>query len=691
MTSPKVDDLSNLDPKVQESTPVQLLALLTIISGSIYILGFIYQGILLLTTHKNNALAAQITICVTFLLSAFICFFSLRIKEENKVVVKAINLIFAAQLIGVVNSLLIKSLGFYIAITGIGYSLLIALPYLNKKTMKWLIPLMVLGAMLCSIMSAYSPVNQINNKIWTYGTVGLFILVVITFIILLITRKMKLGLTEKSILFCFSLVIGLVTLQIIFLKYLNPYLPLTSGQKIDLNRFTIILDTILLGLGFYTSYFVSTLLIRPLYALIATAESIASGNFEVQSRATTADEIGFLSNILNRIGQAFKQSIKQTENTAKEQVISLSKQNQTLQERNAKLQTVSLVAKEIISTQELEDFLTRVTGLLSQRFGFYHIGIFLIDDSGQYALLRAANSEGGKRMLERKHQLGVGQVGIVGFVTGTGTPRVTSNVGEDSVFFDNPDLPETRSEMALPLRAGDKIIGALDIQSSQSDAFTSEDVEIFTILADQIAIAITNNRLYEQTLNTLVETQRLYREYLYQEWTRETGERKIGGYRYTPSGVLKEPIGEPSPEISKAILTGQIIIQSEPDNPIAMAVPIILRGETIGVIRLQDISGEREWSNDEIAAVQAVADQVALALENARLFEQTLRRADRERKVLEITSKIRATNDPQVMLQTALEELQKALNISRAQIILLNPRSPQGNLAGGTNEPDSHG
>jgi GAF domain-containing protein len=166
--------------------------------------------------------------------------------------------------------------------------------------------------------------------------------------------------------------------------------------------------------------------------------------------------------------------------------------------------------------------------------------------------------------------------------------------------------------------------------------------------------------------------QALHRQYIQQEWGRDSGERKHTGYLYTQRGIIQQQLARISPEIEHAFETGQIVIQSADDvlKHSSMAVPIVLRGETIGVIQLQEIGTDREWSEDEVATAQAVADQVAIALENARLFEQTVRRAERERKVLEITSKIRSTNDPQQMLRVALEELQGALKASRAQIVL---------------------
>ncbi|HIE37864.1 MAG TPA: GAF domain-containing protein, partial [Anaerolineae bacterium] len=138
----------------------------------------------------------------------------------------------------------------------------------------------------------------------------------------------------------------------------------------------------------------------------------------------------------------------------------------------------------------MDDLLDRAVNLIRERFGFYHAGIFLLDERGEYAVLRAATSEAGRRMLERGHKLKVGEVGIVGYVTSTGQPRIVLDVDTDAIHFKNPLLPETRSELALPLRVGDRIIGALDVQSVQEAAFDEEDVAILQTMADQLAVAI---------------------------------------------------------------------------------------------------------------------------------------------------------------------------------------------------------
>ena len=389
----------------------------------------------------------------------------------------------------------------------------------------------------------------------------------------------------------------------------------------------------------------------------------------------------------------------------------LALQTQRMTYRAAQLQTVADVARAIASVQDLETLLHKVASLTSERFNFYHVGIFLLEENGEYAELRAANSEGGHRMLARQHRLKVAHsrsgeepTGIVGYVAANGQARIATDVGRDAAFFNNPDLPLTRSEMALPLKSGEKVIGVMDVQSVVGNAFTEEDVNLFSILSDQIAIAIINNRLYADTRQALNEAQIIHRAYLRKEWQREAEQHRFLGYRYTQQGIL--PIEALSTlEIEKALQTGEISLNTVPAGPgtpgekpmTAMAVPIKLRGEIIGVIDLQETETERQWSPEEIAMAQSVADQIGVALENARLFDQTERRAERERKVLEITSKIRATNDPRVMLQTAITELQQALKTSKTQVLFQthpatgpiapgktgNPASPGNNGASG--------
>jgi len=462
----------------------------------------------------------------------------------------------------------------------------------------------------------------------------------------------------------------------------------TAYQKSQV-RLTVITASLVALVVSLIGILASRVLSQPLINLTRVAEKVAQGDLEAQADASANDETGALAKAFNTMTGRLNQFIGELEERVAQRTHDLEVQNVALADRSDQLKTVADVARSIVTSQELQALLSSVTRLISERFGYYHVGIFLLDESGQFAVLRAANSEGGQRMLARNHQLQVGHTGIVGSVTGSGRPRVATNVGADSTYFNNPDLPQTRSEMALPLAVNERIIGALDIQSTELNAFSPDDIELFTILADQVAIAIYNNQLYSETARALTEAQNVHRQYLRQEWNRDISVRRSRAFRYTPHGVAARAID--TPDIQEAITTGQPYIETETladsTTRAVMAVPIQLRGETIGVIRVQDQGVDRSWSSDEVLAVQDVAQQVGVALENARLFEKTVQRAEREKKVLEITGLIRSTNDPQQMLEIAASEIQKALGVTRAQIIL--PKTQPTN--GGNNGDKSGG
>lgn len=151
-----------------------------------------------------------------------------------------------------------------------------------------------------------------------------------------------------------------------------------------------------------------------------------------------------------------------------------------LKKRALQLEAVSSVARTIASVQEIDTLLPAITRLVSQQFGFYHVGIFLLDQQGRNAVLQAANSQGGMRMLGRQHSLPLDSHSIVGYSTVRGEPRIALDVGTDAVYFNNPDLPDTRSEMAIPLRVAGEVIGALDVQSAATNAFAQEDIDVLT-------------------------------------------------------------------------------------------------------------------------------------------------------------------------------------------------------------------
>ena len=450
--------------------------------------------------------------------------------------------------------------------------------------------------------------------------------------------------------------------------------PIRDGQV----RIATLIATLIAVLVGFVSVGLSNLLSSPIKSLTGTAERISEGDFNARSKVLGNDEFGTLGRAFNQMTDQLRTFINELEDRVLQRTREIAKRNDDLTYRSRQLQTVADVARSIVTTQDLQPLLDSVTHLISDRFNFYHVGIFLLDENREFAVLRAANSEGGQHMLARNHMLRVGKVGIVGYVTSAGEPRIATDVGADSVFFNNPDLPITRSEMALPLKVGDQVIGAMDVQSTESNAFTPDDIELFTTLADQVAIAIHNNRLFAETTRALLESQNLHRQYLRQEWDSElvTGQKRT--YQYTPRGTTASEME--IPEAKNILTTGEpyATTEEQPDHTsrAVMVVPILLRGETIGVIRVQDSGVNRSWTEDEFQSVKDIAQQVGVALEAARLLEKTVRRAEREKKVLEISGMIRSTNDPQQMLEIAASELQKALGASRAQIFIRRTTSP---------------
>ena len=327
------------------------------------------------------------------------------------------------------------------------------------------------------------------------------------------------------------------------------------------------------------------------------------------------------------------------EKRVSERTAELEIANKRNERRNAQFELIARVARTISTTQTMDALLPQIAGTISEQFGFYHVGIFLLDTYREYAILVAANSEGGQKMLARKHRLLVGGPGIVGFVTNAGQPRVALDVGLDAAFFNNPDLPDTHSEIALPLRIGTEIIGALDVQSIETDAFSQEDVNTLSTLADQVGIAIQNARSYQQSLEALAQAEAASTQMTSQQWKRFFADQPIEEYYF--DGIDAKDM-KPS--------------DRKPAHN-SLAIPLTLRGTRIGTLKLNASDPNRTWTEDEIAIAQATAERAALAVESARLLQDAQKRAAKERTIGDISAKIGGLVNIENILQTAIQEL----------------------------------
>jgi len=374
------------------------------------------------------------------------------------------------------------------------------------------------------------------------------------------------------------------------------------------------------------------------------------------------------------------QELNQTlEERVNERTAELNNANNTNLQRARQFEAISQVVSAISSFQDLETLLPQITKVISEQFNIYHTGIFLLDNNREFAILRAANSEGGKKMLAREHKLAVGQTGIVGFVAVTGQPRIASDVGADAVFFDNPDLPNTHSEIALPLRYAGQIIGALDVQSTQSNAFSQDDVEILITLADQVASAIKNTLALEEARDTISKFQSSVNEKTYESW--KVIQSKSLGLGFQLTGSVIKPLDAPleGGHIQQALAQNKAVLSTGENAPSNLAIPIRLRGQTVGIINLRT-NNNYKLTKDDAEIAEAVTERLSLAIESATLLQATQHRADIERLTTDISSKIGSSTRFETILQTAAQELSRALGGSDV-LVQIEPISIELSMA----------
>jgi len=332
--------------------------------------------------------------------------------------------------------------------------------------------------------------------------------------------------------------------------------------------------------------------------------------------------------------------------------------------RSKQLETVALIAKEAAAIHDLNELLNQSTHLICTHFSYNHVGIYLLDDADEFAVLQAASGEAGNHNLTDHDRLRVDQSNLIGYVAAHQKPSIAQELVDIGVDSSSTDFPDMRSEIALPLIARNRVIGVIDVQSKLPSAFNQDDVDVLQILADQIALTIESAHLLEQTQQAVNELEALYREEVIHAWQKQIRDIPMG-YHY--NRVQVKPLN--SDELKRSYPYGvQKAGLVSNENGHHLSVPITLRGQKIGSIALRREKDQPAWNSTELAFAEEAVTQISASLENARLLDQTRRRAERERLVTEITTRMRSTTDPQTILQIAVQELQQALNAERVQI-----------------------
>ena len=425
----------------------------------------------------------------------------------------------------------------------------------------------------------------------------------------------------------------------------------------------------LVGAGYQTGYL----------TMLATSQTLIGTTAQWVNTVITITMVsGMMVAAGSSVIRSMEQAIIRQEHLANE----LEKERQNLENtinqrthdlnRRAKqLEAASQVARSISSFNDLDSLLKDTIELIRQQFGFYHAGLFLTDDANEYAVLKAATGEVGQRMLERNHRLKIGEEGIVGYAISKNEPRIAMDVGEDAVHFKNPDLPNTRSEMALPLRSGGKVIGALDVQSENEAAFGNDDIRVLNTIADELALAIEKVNLLTQLKNSLAEVEASYQQYTRKAWHSHLRSAKRNyAFRFHRQHI--EVVDEGYVEVDQALKSNRAVVTTlktgEKGVQTLVAVPIKLRGEPLGVINLRFEASH--VPQDTVDLLENTANRLALALENARLLEELQQRAERERQIGTIVSKVRSRADIDSILRTTAEELGRSLGVAEVLVQL---------------------
>lgn len=353
-----------------------------------------------------------------------------------------------------------------------------------------------------------------------------------------------------------------------------------------------------------------------------------------------------------------------------------------LERRTIQLQTAAEVSRTITSILDVERLIWQVAALIHERFGFYHVGLFQLNPSGEWAEYRAGAGEGGQILAEQGFRLQVGGRSLVGWCTANAQARVVQDVTLETARTDHPLVPATRSEVALPLIARGQVIGALSVQSDRTGSFDPDMVAMLQTIADQVAVALDNARLFAGTQEALETTRRAYGQLTEEAWAELLRARTDWGYQCVRQSVVPAQ-GDWPPEMLQAVHTGQIVQGNGPAGPV-LAIPIQVREKTVGALQFckpasdpaQSSSGSAGWTREEVERLEKLVQQMGLAIESARLFQDTRRLAARERAIRQITEEMRRAVDVEVILHNALTSLARTVGASRSYVRLgLQPDS----------------
>jgi GAF domain-containing protein len=437
--------------------------------------------------------------------------------------------------------------------------------------------------------------------------------------------------------------------------------------------------TILIVIGF-AGLLIITLLIgrmleisitRPIAEINESTESFRQGDFGSRVPVMGADELSLLSRTFNQMAEHIAELYGELE-------LRVVERTQDLELRSQYLEASGLVAHAAASILEKDALIQEIVELIQEHFNLYYVGLFEVDETTQWAVLKAGTGQAGRMMLARQHKLRIGSGSMIGWSVYNEQARISLEAGEDPVRLVTAELPKTRSEAAIPLRARGQVIGALTVQSEQADAFNEDLIVVLQTMADQVGLALDNAKLYTEAQEALASSIQTYGQSSQESWQQLLRSQSSFGFSCDESGINIIDDEELLPEERLALTQNKTILgEVDGNNPQTLAIPIKVRGTVIGVLDAWKPGDIGSWSSEEVNVLENITEQLEVALESARLFQDSQRRAVREQLIGEVTGRTRETLDIETVLKTAAEEIRKALALPEVVIRLGQPVQDQ--------------
>jgi GAF domain-containing protein/HAMP domain-containing protein len=418
--------------------------------------------------------------------------------------------------------------------------------------------------------------------------------------------------------------------------------------------------------------YLNHLITPPLVRLRGAAQAMALGNYtHPVPDSSRDDEIGALASSFVAMREQVQMLVAELE--------------ARLAARARDIATTQQISQFAATQRDLQPLLDSVVALMIERFpNIYHAQIFLIDAQGQYAMLRASTGTIGQALLARGHRLAVGSISLVGQAAVQKRAIVAHDTAHSAIYKQQELLSETRAEMALPLMFGSDVIGVLDLQSKQRDAFSEPEIEILQAAANQIAVAIQTSRLYEESIQRLARIEAANQQATLRVWQDYMREQRLGELK-SSAGV---ETGSDLSVLRRAAYTSrQIVVGARTERQtIPVAVPIQLGDQVLGAVEWEVPAAD--LNEDRLELAKQLANRLAIGLENARLFQESRRATERERLVNSIAARLTAQTNIHEILQTAVREVGQALHTPQVSIRLLEPENNGRHPKNGSHDPD---